>query len=679
MWQGLLIVLPALLLAAVGWHSLRQDRALALLDARDAARSVAEEFAEDILPRALGNTILLLGIERSAGDPEAVLRRGATNPVPAYVCRVDARGGLLFPPPIDRALPYESLELEQLSPPARSLWDRANAARMIEGDDRASVRLFDEFIETRPPRRFEAIAQVRVAAALVRLHWPEESEAAFERALRDYPDVRGETGIRLGWLAATHLMRLAPVGKTEAEARKRMRELAEPMLREAFAEPSYFTAGLLVEVRESELNLADVFGSRPQPGNESLRAPIWIEWVERWLLQENSRVFHREFAWLSRGRFQAMWLELQPDRFWLARRIPQAAGTGAWLIAQRREDLEAPFIEAIERSRSARAFEIGVDFGGRTIVPLGKPDAGGIVAQVDSEAVPGLAVRVALTDVREYTNRQASRARQFGTLIGASVLAVLVGFVAAWRSFRKQILLSEMKSNFVSSVSHELRTPIASVILMAEELRDLGADDPEQSREYHEFIVKECRRLTSLIENILDYSRIERGAKEYEFEATDMTTLTEQTVKSLEAYAHEHGIDLETIVTGEAVPVTTDARAIQGSLVNLIDNAIKHAPTDTAVTVGLDYGEAEVRLRVCDRGPGIPEADRERVFERFYRRGSELRRETKGTGLGLAIVKHAVDAHRGRIEVTGGEGEGSCFEITLPLGTKPAKDMDGSD
>ncbi len=269
----------------------------------------------------------------------------------------------------------------------------------------------------------------------------------------------------------------------------------------------------------------------------------------------------------------------------------------------------------------------------------------------------------------------AGGARQFGTLIKASVLAVLVGFVAAWRSFRKQILLSEMKSNFVSSVSHELRTPIASVSLMAEELRDLGADDPEQSREYHEFIVKECRRLTSLIENILDYSRIERGAKEYEFEATIHETSTEQTVKSEAARAHQ--VTLETIVTGEAVPVTTDARAILGSLVNLIDNAIKHAPTDTAVTIGLDYGGDAVRLRVCDRGPGIPEADRERVFERFYRRGSELRRGDQGHRLGLAIEACRGIAHRGRIEVTGGEGEGSCFEITLPLGTEPARGMDG--
>lgn len=675
-------MLPALLLAAVGWHSLRKDRALALLDARDAARTVAEEFAEDILPRALDDMTRTLGLGGDTGDLEAVVRRGATNSVPAYVCVVDALGGLTFPPPIDRRLPYEPLELEQLSPKARSLWDRAVEAGMADGDDRASVLLYDEFIATGPPRRLEAIATVRVAAALVRLQLPEAAQETFERARRDYHGIRGETGALLDWVATTHLLRLAPVGRTEAAAIKRMRTLAEPMLREALANPSVLTEGLLFEVRESEANFAGAFRRRPQRGGGAGWEPIWIEWFERWGAQENARLFHREFEWMSRGGFQTMWLELQPDRFWLARRIPRASGTGAWLIAHRREDLETPIIEAIEGSRSARAFEIGVDFGGRTIVPLmepGRREERRIVVQVDSEAVPGLAVRVAMTDVGEHAKRQAARARRFGALIGASVLAVLVGFVAAWRSFRKQILLSEMKSNFVSSVSHELRTPIASVSLMAEELRDLGTDDPEQSREYHEFIVKECRRLTSLIENILDYSRIERGAKEYDFEATDMTTLAEQTVKSLEAYAHEHGIDLETVVTGKAVPVTADARAIQGSLVNLIDNAIKHAPTDTAVTVGLDYRGGEIRIWVRDRGPGIPEADRERVFERFFRRGSELRRETKGTGLGLAIVKHAVDAHRGRIVVTGDEGEGSCFEITLPVGSEPANGMDGSD
>jgi len=155
--------------------------------------------------------------------------------------------------------------------------------------------------------------------------------------------------------------------------------------------------------------------------------------------------------------------------------------------------------------------------------------------------------------------------------------------------------------------------------------------------------------------------------------------LVEQTVKSLEAFAHEQGIALEMSMSGDAIPVEADARAIQGSLVNLIDNAIKHAPSDTAVEVGLEYIGEEIRMSVKDRGPGIPPADRERVFERFYRRGSELRRETKGTGLGLAIVKHAVNAHHGRIQVTGEEGEGSCFAITLPVSqqsTRTRSEMD---
>jgi hypothetical protein len=128
--------------------------------------------------------------------------------------------------------------------------------------------------------------------------------------------------------------------------------------------------------------------------------------------------------------------------------------------------------------------------------------------------------------------------------VGASVLALVVGFFSAWRAFHKQLRLAEMKSNFVSSVSHELRAPIASVRLMAEGLERGKISDPVKQHEYFRFITQECRRLSSMIENVLDFARIEQGRKQYEFEPTDVTALVEQTVKLMEPYAAERGVRL---------------------------------------------------------------------------------------------------------------------------------------
>ena len=130
-------------------------------------------------------------------------------------------------------------------------------------------------------------------------------------------------------------------------------------------------------------------------------------------------------------------------------------------------------------------------------------------------------------------------------LVAASAFAALIGVVASWRAFQRQLRLNELKSNFVSSVSHELRSPIASVRLMAESLERGKVSEAPKQQEYFRFIVQECRRLSSLIENVLDFSRIEQGRKQYDFEPTDLVALTQQTVKLMETYAAERGVKLQ--------------------------------------------------------------------------------------------------------------------------------------
>lgn len=246
-----------------------------------------------------------------------------------------------------------------------------------------------------------------------------------------------------------------------------------------------------------------------------------------------------------------------------------------------------------------------------------------------------------------------------------------MGLVAAYRAFRRQLRLSELKSNFVSSVSHELRAPIASVRLMAESLDRGKIQTPSKQQEYFHFIVQECRRLSALIENVLDFSRIDQGRKQYEFEPTDLAALTRQTVKLMETYAGEHEVKLELVLPQPPdlpLELSVDGRAVQHALLNLLDNAIKHSPAGGLVRVGLEPGEANPRhaaLWVEDNGPGIALGEQERIFERFYRCGSELRRQTQGVGIGLSIVKHVALAHAGRVWVKSEVGKGSRFTLEL--------------
>ncbi len=195
-----------------------------------------------------------------------------------------------------------------------------------------------------------------------------------------------------------------------------------------------------------------------------------------------------------------------------------------------------------------------------------------------------LKVNVYLTSPTALFDLQRRRTFWFGSLIAASTLAALVGLLAAYRSFRRQLRLSELKSNFVSSVSHELRAPIASVRLMAESLERGKISEGPKQQEYFRFIGQECRRLSSLIENVLDFSRIEQGRKQYEFEPADLA--------ALDPPDGEADGDLRRRASGALATHTrrpsnyqpstnqlsVDGKAVQQALINLIDNAIKHSP-----------------------------------------------------------------------------------------------------
>jgi signal transduction histidine kinase len=252
-----------------------------------------------------------------------------------------------------------------------------------------------------------------------------------------------------------------------------------------------------------------------------------------------------------------------------------------------------------------------------------------------------------------------------------ALAASATGLWAIRRSFNRQVILNEMKTNFVSSVTHELRAPIASVRLMAENLKNGKIAGPERQQDYFNSIVLECGRLSSLIENMLRFARIEQGRQQYRFEPVDLRQMAWRTVELMEPNAMDGQVRLVLDAKKEAkedAVAYCDETAIQQALINLIDNALKHSPPGGEVVVGVELSPVDTRLWVKDGGPGIPKEDHERIFEQFYRRGSELRRETSGVGIGLTLVRHTMDAHQGKVLVESSPGAGSIF--TLVIGKK---------
>lgn len=250
--------------------------------------------------------------------------------------------------------------------------------------------------------------------------------------------------------------------------------------------------------------------------------------------------------------------------------------------------------------------------------------------------------------------------------LGALSLMLAAGLFWTYRNVSKEMAVARLKSDFVSNVSHELRTPLSLIRLYAETLEMGRVSGPEKSHEYYTIIRKESERLSSLINNILDFSRIEAGRKEYDFRETDVAELVKNTLESYRYQIEQNGFTFEENIH-EVPPLKIDREAIARSVLNLVNNSLKYSQDRKHISVKLYPDSESVKLEVADHGIGIPSEEQNKIFEKFYRVGDPLVHNTKGSGLGLSLVRHIVQAHGGEVTVDSTPGRGSVFTISLPV------------
>lgn len=236
--------------------------------------------------------------------------------------------------------------------------------------------------------------------------------------------------------------------------------------------------------------------------------------------------------------------------------------------------------------------------------------------------------------------------------------------------------LEKIRKDFVANVSHELRTPLTSIKGYVEALLDGAKDDPAASVKFLEIILKQSDRLNLIIEDLLELSKIESGGISLKEEPLELRSVVDRTLSMIKPMADKNRHRLVTSVDPSLPRVPGDEDRLVQVLTNLLDNAVKYTPAGGTITVGAKLASSEgnaepsggaIELSVADTGIGIPERDRPRVFERFYRVDKARSRELGGTGLGLAIVKHIVEGHGGQVWVEANHPQGSRFVVRLPL------------
>jgi signal transduction histidine kinase len=292
------------------------------------------------------------------------------------------------------------------------------------------------------------------------------------------------------------------------------------------------------------------------------------------------------------------------------------------------------------------------------------------VATEIGETLPHWEVALYLLDPAKLTRSARNLKLTLGAVIALLVLAIGIGSWLIVADLNRQLTLARQKTDFVSNVSHELKTPLTSIRMFSELLAEGRVNDPVKQRSYLSIITAETARLSRLINNVLDFARIERGEKKYHFQTCDLNGLLRDTTETYRPHLEANGFQFDCALPDSPLIVNGDRDALAQVIVNLLSNAEKYSDSRKEISVRLEQQTTPlpyVELKVLDRGLGVPDGSEEKIFEQFYRAHDSLSSGIQGSGLGLTLARQIARAHGGEVVYEPREGGGSCFTLRLPL------------
>jgi signal transduction histidine kinase len=296
------------------------------------------------------------------------------------------------------------------------------------------------------------------------------------------------------------------------------------------------------------------------------------------------------------------------------------------------------------------------------------------VATEIGETLPHWEAAVYLIDTAALSKSAAALKLTLGLLIAVLVIAIGVGGWLILRDVASQLILARQKTDFVSNVSHELKTPLTAIRMFAELLAEGRVPDAAKQRSYLAIITAEASRLTRLINNVLDFSCLERGEKKYHLQPCDLAEVARAAALTFRPHLETAGLAFDCSLPETALPVRGDPDALAQIIVNLLSNAEKYSNGRKEIQIRVRRTDAPAPLAevmVLDRGAGVPRGGEEKIFEKFYRAHDSLGSGIEGSGLGLTLARQMARAHGGDVVYEPREGGGSCFSLRLPLAAPP--------
>lgn len=615
-----LLLLPAAAVVWLGVELIRHDKDLELRQRRERLESASDRVVAS-LEQALSAAERRLNSSQLGADDAIVVRFVPAGLDPAQ------RGRLLYYPSIPA-----------LSAEPASAFATGEALEYQASDFARAAEVFRALARS-PSDEIRAGALLRLARNLTKLDRPEAAMDAYDRlAALDRTTVAGLPGDLIARRARCLLLR--ELGRHEA------------LQREARA------------LRD------DLLGMRWKIDRGALTA--YLQQIHDWTGLDVTLPPEREAQAVL---VEQLWDQFAAGRLPASGRIaPQHAGVSLTAVWQSTRDeavvlVAGPRFVRREWLTPAGAAAPGIDLA------LEPPDREvvrqrpGVFSIHRRPRETGLPWMVILTDRRVSDESGVLWPRRRLLLAGLSLLVLVVaggGYFVA-RAVGREFAVAQLQSDFVSAVSHEFRTPLTSLQQFTSLLSEADGPSPEKRQTFYRAQSRGIERLSRLVESLLDFGRMEAGARTYHCEPHELGSLVRKVVGEFREQA-AGGFTIECRVRPDPIPVRADAEAIGRALWNLLDNAVKYSGDGRVIEVAVDVeaGTRSARVRIRDHGVGVPTHEQRDIFEKFVRGESSRVQGIKGTGIGLAMVRHIVAAHGGTVGVSNEPDGGSTFTIVLP-------------
>ena len=637
---GISVLLPALVLLFFTIRMNRQDQELRKRRAEEVRQQKAEEIGRHLAERL--DRIEQDLLRELSHDPSLIRKAAFTYPEVVFVASI-YRGQL--------QMPWESTEQKELSSKSDrsgNLIHQAQQAEFSRSNLSRAGTLYNQALslETSPSQKI--FIRLQIGRILSKSGDEEKAVQLYEDILSQSGDLTDEYGISFVLYAADRLSVIS--GRIDPIIAR---------IEGLFSEIGWLPSGALYLIRDITAQLADKTQNPPHSDRiQGLRRSV------------EDRLEAHERA-LPLKAFVATWMARRQSSSRTDESVTwESYGDIPWLIGIRE----------------------GLEEGSQYFFSFHGPETLNTVIEESglAETYPG-SCRIAQT-LAAQTYSLGRSFRDFriqfeDTSVSAwsksslplpifywLILILVIGFTGfgmylLWRDFGRELAVAEMKSHFAASVSHELKTPLTAIRMFAEALAMGVKKRPEEQRDYLQTIISESERLSRLLNNVLDFSKIEQGTRTYRFEPTSLEDVIKAAAKAMTFPMDQKGFDLK-VEAEKGIPrIRADKDALEQAVLNLLHNALKYSGESREIALKLRRQDNTAWIDVVDHGIGISEENRNRIFGKFFRVPGIENQRIPGTGLGLTIVSHIAEAHGGRVEVSSRPGEGSTFSILIPLET----------